>query len=433
MTLYRVHLPSVTFDAIVSANITNAFITNRIPEVDEDDVLRTAPITFCVGDKSGAFSDAISVTVNGVPAYTGGTFQPGFNGGGSSAVLLDGAMKLYTIAPVTQLDSDADVVVAITVGSLFTQTYTFHTVDETAPFVDSARALARRTVRVTFSESVTDSALVAANYSFVHSGVFAVDVVAASVARVDGATVDVTADIDLTFAAEYTVNVYNVVDLAGNALLGAPNNTFTFNAFSPTVPDGRRFLLWDFVPRVNKRADNTRDLYKFISVCQEIVNVCIANIDAVADVNDPDTAPENVIDAMLDDMGNPFELDLTLADKRRLLGVLVAIYQLKGTAPGIEGTINFLTGITVRVIPSSSFSWTLGINVLGSGPDLRPSPPPAAPPAILGPGTPYQRRTFSIKVVSPTDPLTDDQRSRIEQITRYMKAASEHLSRVDDA
>jgi phage tail-like protein len=187
----------------------------------------------------------------------------------------------------------------------------------------------------------------------------------------------------------------------------------TFTAFNPTVPDGRRFLLWDFIPEKNKREDKTRDLFKVISILQEVTNCLLYDIDRMAELIDPDLAPERFVEAMLADLGNPFPTaELALVDKRRLLAVLVSIYQLKGTAPGVVHAVRFLLGLEVEVLPVEQGSgWILGVGQLSHT-------------AILGPSTLYQRYSFNVQV---EEALTPTQRRRIVEIVEFMKPAHTHL------
>ena len=78
-----------------------------------------------------------------------------------------------------------------------------------------------------------------------------------------------------------------------------------------------------------------------------------------------DLAAERFLDLMLQDLGNPFPFDLSAADKRRLLNVLVAIYREKGTAVGIKNVIRFFLGLEVDIITYTGEGLVLGESLLG--------------------------------------------------------------------
>ena len=91
----------------------------------------------------------------------------------------------------------------------------------------------------------------------------------------------------------------------------------------------------------------------------------LAEIDRFGDILDPDLAAENFVDAMLRDLGNPFDFELTLTDKRRLILVLVPIYRQKGTDPGIVNAIRFFQGIEVTIETPVLEGTALGVGTLG--------------------------------------------------------------------
>ena len=124
--------------------------------------------------------------------------------------------------------------------------------------------------------------------------------------------------------------------LGKTTVILAPENAAEFTGFLPVRPVGRRFDLYQLLPTLNRREDETGDLRRFLACLQEVTDLVVHDVDRFTDVFDPDLAPEAFIDAMLLDLGNPFPFDLSPVDKRRLLNVLVAIYREKGTAVGID-------------------------------------------------------------------------------------------------
>lgn len=409
--------------AVVGADpTTQRLAINLYPEPDEEEVPLDASIVIDVFDSSGTAPGAsdIEITVDGVVAFTGGAFTAGFLGAGSAVTLLDAATRRVVIDPTADFDSSALIDVQVESGTL-TDSWSFIAADTTSPELDDALATEKQVIRVTFSERVyatgtgTTSALRPGNWTLTRLSTYAVAAEVVAVTAVSESVFDLTMDIPLTFGASYRVTAAaTITDLRGNTMAAAPDNAVTFAAFNPVIPEGRRYQLWDFIPEKNKREDRTRDLYKFIHVLQESLNLVLHEIDRMADILDPDLAPEDHIDAMLADLGNPFRFDLDLADKRRLLGVLVAVYQLKGTKPGIVNVIQFLLGLTIEVESIVGTSWTLGEDFLGVD-------------TYLGSSDPYT--LYSYQIVSPVT-LTAEQRSRIRYVAEYMQSAHEHLIRI---
>ncbi len=114
---------------------------------------------------------------------------------------------------------------------------------------------------------------------------------------------------------------------------------------------------------------------------------------------------------MLADLGNPFEFDLTLTDKRRLVQVLVEIYQLKGTALGVQNVVRFFLGLEVTILPWTGTTMMLGESYLGVDWELGPS------------GT-WALYAFDVQV---DELLTDTQRTQLRTLVEYMRCAREHF------
>jgi len=172
------------------------------------------------------------------------------------------------------------------------------------------------------------------------------------------------------------------------------------------------------VPRHNIINDTSGDLVNFLSnVLQPVFDDVIAELDRFPDTYDPDKGTEVFIDAMLADLGNPFDVDLTLARKRKLVRSLIDIYREKGTTTGIENAIRFLTGVDTRLVaPAISASWVLGVDIL--------DPNGGAIAAILGPSLLFTRFSFDIETDAA---IPSDLQETIRQIVSFMKPASTHL------
>lgn len=420
-------------------------LINRIPEDTETGVPVESNVELEIHDTTGeAGITDVEVQIDGTLAYDadGGGFQAGYSG---TVTTPDANTRRIVINPAIDLDPDVLVTVQVdtTGGStpLVASTYTFNTEDVVQPTAASAVAQEKKIVRVTFDEAVlqvspsgASDALNPGNYSFVAGGSPAVSVVPVEVVPVSAVAVDVETDIELSFGVLYTVTVSNVADLLGNVIT-PPSNSSDFVAFTPNVPDGRRFELIEFIPQINRTEDATGELATFIAINQDVVNLLLCEIDRFATIIDPDLAPDDFLDAMLCDLGNPFSFALlSPVDKRRLLRILVDIYKQKGTEAGIINVINFFLGVLVTIDVFNGEGWELASSDLptldgqsppaGPGDELSSAATEPADAASLGPGE--QRLLYSFIVVSPVD-LTTDQRDRITQIVDLMKPAHTHL------
>lgn len=428
----EVELPGVYVDAIVFDEVTEALLlVNMDPEKGSTGAPVDTSITFEVFDTTGGTLDAstLNVDVDGVPAIVGGAFQAGWNGAGS-AVTGDATDVLHVVIdPTADFDSEAIVVVDVEVSNsgavTLNDTYVFKIDDVTAPKVLAAQALDHMTVRVEFDEAMTaldataaNDALNPNNYAFTTTTQPAVPIEAVSVAKVTDTLFDITLDTEMTPGATYTVTATLVEDLFDNVCV-APDNDAEFVGYACAFPDDRSFQLWDMVPPLQKQQDADDGSYElFIKCLQEITDLLLCLADKFAEIYDPDFAPEIFVDAMLADLGNPFTFSLTLADKRRLLRILLDIYRQKGTAIGIINAVRFFLGIEVEIEPLNDPAdyWLLGEDELGED-------------TYLGPSEQYL--LYSFRVIAPFV-LTEEQRARITELANYMKPAHEHLVEISE-
>jgi phage tail-like protein len=217
-------------------------------------------------------------------------------------------------------------------------------------------------------------------------------------------------DQEMTRAARYEVTVSGVIDTAG-AVVPPPFNRASFVGFTPPRPATRRFDLWSMLPRHVRRGDDHGDLARFVAVLQEVTDLLLADIDRWTDILDVERAPERFVDAMLNDLGNPFPFELDLAAKRRLAARLIQMYRLKGTAPGIEDAIRFFLGLESKVIAFATEALTLGEAELGVS-------------WVLGPSERWARYAFDLEVARL---LTPDERRVIRNLVNYLKPAHTRL------
>ena len=126
---------------------------------------------------------------------------------------------------------------------------------------------------------------------------------------------------------------------------------------------------------------------------------------------------------MLTDLGNPFPFDLAEVDKRRLLRILVRLYQLKGTRWGIIDAIHFFLGIEVEVVTYTGTGWELTEE--GEDPEIGDELggiEDADDPAELGPD---RRGHYSFRIETEVN-LSAEQREQVRFLAEYMKVAHEH-------
>lgn len=428
------------------------FYANRDPEPGEEHVPVDTPVvvdTYSTGVYF--FLSPPQVFINGVLAVDGYTFQAGFLGPGSSVIAFNVAEGFrVTIDPESDFPPNSIVTVRVLqTDPMFSYpdydvTYTFRTAGPPllesvtnnpllyGPNDEDPRQCHKR-VRVVFTddmkqESATDAddALNPANYTIEPLGAPAVTLQVVDVLQVqyppsEGAdlsprTVDLVTDMELTFGAPYRLHVSNVIDLEGLTI--APDSTLDFNAYAPVFPANRRFYVWEMLAQRNRERDRSGDLRRFTACVQEVVNLLLCKIDDWPSIFDIDTAPRDMLEAMLRDLGNPFSFpDLTILDMRRLLRTLIAIYRAKGTARGIINVVEFFLGLTITITPYSSIGWRIRRHRLGVTTRL---------------GTGNRRALYTFLVRTAVN-LTDQQRARLSAIVEYMKPAHEHWRLVEPA
>lgn len=426
---FELELPAIYLDAILlDPTPTTPVVINRDPEPGDTQVPIDSAITLDLTDlgTDGIDAAATQVFAAGVLAFAGGAFQPGFTGPQSSATNPQPDTLRIVIDPEAPFESLQEVAVHVvtqTVGGALRldTSWSFTGEDLTAPRVVGVQARELKRVRVSFDESVkqgnalaADDALNPDSYSLVRISTPAVDVAVVGVEPVTNTSVDLLTDIELTPGATYRLVVTGVVDLFDNPVL-APHDTADFVAFVPPRPSRRRLELYQLLPMLNRREDQTGDLRRFLLCLQEVADLLLADIDRFTDILDPDIAPGPFVDATLLDLGSPFPFDLSLVDKRRLVNVLVAVYREKGTGIGIRNAIRFFLGVEVEIQSYAGEALLLGESLLGED-------------WILGPSGAFSAYAFD--VVSPRA-LTAEERLRLRIIVDYMKPAHTHFRVVE--
>lgn len=428
---WELELPAVYLDAIALDSSAGPRLVNRLPCPGETGVPADTQIQFDLCDTTASgISSAFDVFVDGVQVVAAGVAAPGW---GLSTASRDAGRTLRAVlTPPALFGSTAYVVVRVQASTndarTLDSTYTFRVGDTAAPVVMGASSPDERLVRVEFDEAVKqvdpaagDDALNPENWvvdlvdgpaaaSPYRSGA-GVWVSVTSVRSVTANVVALSVDIPLTFGATYRVSAVAVEDLFGN-VVDAPNNAATFTAFEDPAL-GRRMRLRDRVPGDAISRDQTGDLHRLLWLWEEPLTLILRRVDGWTDLLDPDIAPESALDAMLAELGNPFDFALSVDDKRRLVRILSSIYASKGTAQGILDAVRFFLGLELTITYPCFRGLRLGRARIGSTFVLAGS----------------KRDHYAYDIVS-TQALTDEQRARITELAEYMQAANEHLRRI---
>lgn len=437
----ELELPAVYLEALTLDDEPLPVMINRVPEPGQRDVqvggadsivqlwginteLHVPSVS--IGSATGTTA---SLWINGVLAWsTLGGDELGF---ATLASFTDTGRTLrLSTTLVTPLQPNSQVVMRLRAvlpgGAVHDEMWNWWTEDLSAPQLVAAVATDAATVRVTASEPLRalnpageNDALAVGNWALelrstsLADGLPAVVPEVIAVRPVSSSVYDLLLSEELSPRARYAVVGGEVADasFAGN-LMVPPGNEVEFLGFAPPVPAGRSFDLLRFLPDMNVGEDASGDMRRFVACLQEVTDGLLHDIDRWTDILDPDVAPRGFLRAMLADLGNPFTFPMTELDERRLVRVLVPIYQLKGTEPGIVNAVRFFVGLEVSIaVLAFDEVWDLGVGELGAT-------------TWLGTSDLYDRLSFWVR--SPTT-LTVEQRERITQIVNYMKRAEEHF------
>jgi len=220
----------------------------------------------------------------------------------------------------------------------------------------------------------------------------------------------------------YTVKGANVEDLT----YPAPNEIDDTDGVDFQVP-GRdpHWNLWYAAMREEDRRKDAQsgDLRKMIGICQDVADLTLGMVDRFYFLNDPALAPEEWLDELLGDMGNPFADLVTDVGKKRVLALLLLqFYQLQGTAEGIEAVVRFVFDLDpVTVIPFWPTTMILGQvggdAGEGDGSELGED-------WVLGPSGAWALYSFNLEVPRQ---LTVDEKRQIRQVVNWMKQEREHF------
>lgn len=434
--IVRAELPAVYLDAFTPDStgfvVGNPIVALRSPEPGETGVPADEAI------KVAAVSVYASFGVDSLDVYVNGDLVANTDNGGNVGFLatdwtldvdqLDGSnstQPYVTLTPPSGLFEPLQVVTVRTVAKAANPisglvettdvTWSYTIADTVGPVLEQALALTMTEVQITFDEPVlqVDAAAAAdalnpASYALaLIAGAPAVTPAILSVRSTSPNQLVLELDKIMTRRATYRVTAL-VEDVLGNAS-APPTNTATFIGYEEPWPEGRSFNFYEMMPQALRLLDESRDLWKFCAIVQEVIDVQLALADRWLDIIDPDVAPEPWVDAMLTDLGNPFPFALTLLEKRRLVQLLLAIYKTKGTGPGIVDAIRLFLGIEVTINVYAWSPYPIGVAVIGST-------------WILGSNDADDLRTFQVLVPQF---LSAEERARIDAIADYMKVAHE--------
>ena len=351
--MVMIELPSLQLDHVIAVpEIARPILINRDPGPSEESVPLDSTISLDIVDPGpdGVDRARTQVCVNDVPAFDADAIQPGFDGPDSRIESIPDGWRIV-LHPLVPFESQATIsirVVSSTVGGAhrLDETYEFTAEDRTAPKVLAAQAVGPKRVRVGFDEEVevTDPQ----GFTFQPLQLPAVPIQSVS-AQAQGSVVEIHLDTEMTPDVSYRIRVTGVEDRNHNPAV-PPYNRAEFVGFRPPRPANRRFSLWEMIPKHNRRADHTGDLRRFIGCLQEVTDLLLAEVDAFPDIFDIERAPENFLDLILQDLGNPFFFDLSELGKRRLASVLVDLYRLKGHGCGNQNTVRFFLGLECEVL-----------------------------------------------------------------------------------
>lgn len=405
------------------------FIFNRSPEPGDTAAPTSSNIEVDIGTN---LVDTISlaatnVHVNGVLAFSGGVYQTGFSGPASAYSNPQTDVLRVVIDPNDPLADNVSHTVRVTSAETtntgtIDESYLWFTEDLTGALIVSADAISLTTVRVSYSENMLTGGLVDCSAENPESYTIdlvtdpdiatrlpaVADVSVVAVAKVSETEFDLVVELGPTPRALYQITA-SVCDSFGNPTL-SPNTVATFVGYQPYVDPDRSYDYMAWIPGINTSDDKSGELEAFVGCLQEVGECLLYEADAWPDILDPDLAPEPFLDAMLCDLGYPFSFVLTEVDKRRLVKVLRAMYEQKGTDEGIVNAIRLFMGIEVVITnPFVSFGY-LGTMLLGVDFALTSS----------------ELADLYTFIVNVPTVITTDEAKRMNQIIDFMKRAPCH-------
>lgn len=363
----EVELPGVYIDAAVSADSAmESMVACRSPAPDDTGIWPSRAIEFQAFALNGSGITDVEIYVNGeLVATMGGAAAAtsSFVAAGwtvqTNVLLFADPITEYVVTPPDPWESEAviEVEVVITTGSsqVRTHNWSFTVADTEGPRMDSARAIGVYEVEVEWNEPIADASLDPSLFVLALESEGPAFVPNVQDVRRDSdrpERIVLTIDQPATPGATYTVTASaDVADALGNTV-EPEYNTATFDAYvSPLSPANRLLSLYQELPAAERDTDQFGELKLFCDVLDEGLRaLAVVADDWPLIAVDPDTAREDFLDAILWELGNPFEwLPLDIQKKRLLARWMHALVALKGSGIGIRAAIRLLLGIETQV------------------------------------------------------------------------------------
>lgn len=238
-------------------------------------------------------------------------------------------------------------------------------------------------------------------------------------------------DFEQTARCDYNVAVANVVHTTG--VIDPAHDDQDFDGYIVSWVPRQSLHLYDILPPLSRRLDDTGELELFCTVIQEVFDRFTEDIDAFFnELCTLDYMRPEWLDGLLYDLGDQYSeiFNLTTNEKRRLAGALVSMYRRKGTCIGMVEAIDFFMGITILGCRGGwDDCWTLAGGAYPApydGSYLSEGVYPAASggDAYLGP-VGYEVYSFWLLHAAPGT-LTADQLTKIAAIVDLIKPAYTH-------
>jgi phage tail-like protein len=424
--IQELYIPGAYVDILEFASFTGLRLGNRDPEPGEithrlDDIISLDILSD--GDPIDLSTIEVYITIGDEPeelVLSNSIFEPNYLGTESSINSVNDCQINIKIDPIVSFPESTLIVIRVEAETDGNQvlneslgTYSFTTEDISPPTIISVTAVDPLTLRIVFSEDVSDDSLNELLYTLTPIDVPAYTPTVISAIRYLPNAIEITLDDMATIGKTYLLSISKVIDIWGN---DSDNLTAQFISFFPTTFSRRSLKLIEEIPDINRYdRDHVGDLRKIIESLQDTLDIFLYEIDKWTEILDIDYASENFVDVMLQDLGNPFTFELTLNEKRRLGRLLISIYKLKGTKIGIINTIRLFLGIDIEINSINvDEGWILGISELGIDTLL---------------GSEDRRLLYSFEIVVPRI-LTESEMEKLLEIVDIMKPAHTHLIEV---
>lgn len=379
----EVELPAVYVDAAISANTgISSIVTARSPRDNDLAVWDSRPIEFQVFacDLSGLSSVQVFLDSNLIATFTGANaatpsmVMPGWSVQ-TNVLAFSDAITTYSLTPPAPWDSEAliNVGALVTTGNnaLYAHGWQFTVADTEGPRVLAARAVGVYEIVVEWNEPIADASLDPSLFELSLESAPPAFIPNVQDVRRDSTQPEwivLTINQPATPGATYTVTASADVTDAHNNAVEPAYDSASFEAYASSLsPTNRLLSLYQELPAAERDTDQFGELRLFCDVLDEGLRA----LAVVADewpivVVDPDTAREDFLDAMLWELGNPFDwLPLDIRKKRLLARWMHALVALKGSGLGIRAAIRLLLGIEVQVHVYGFGGAGLGAAIMG--------------------------------------------------------------------